>query len=391
METQAKVSEDSDRVLKKTLSSDADNVAVITFGRFQPPHLGHKRMIDIVYKLAKKEIRPEDVDVTGGDVNNNQKIVVAKKFKMEYKSEIERSDPAPAKINMLEELQTSGGFEGDPYVFLSRNKIKLEDKKKLFTPPPRSRSKPMTFEDIMALLNKPSSQLSSNDAKLKEKIKTILGNPLDPDDKLKLMKLQYNAYPDLKLIDPTYFFEEDSEITPNKNIQIGDIVPKLLQNNYNKIVIVIGIDRQDAFDFVAKSAQKAIPPEMQSAELIIVAIGRDLEGTSASKVRLTALNIDIDSYDDPKNDVEKANLTRFLIPEDANDEIKERLRRLLPSFVRKIHEGYKPSPTQSGGRRRRMTQKKRGHRSKVVVDQRQKKALNYRLKRKTMRLTKMKQ
>lgn len=388
METPVKVSEHSDRILKKTLSGDDSNVAIITFGRFQPPHMGHKQMIDVVYKLAKKDINPDDVDVSGADVNNNKKIVVAKKYIMEYKIDVDKADPAPEKINILDELRTSGGFEADPYVFLSRNKTKVDDKNKLFNPPPRSRSKPITFTDVVTLLNKPSSQLSGNDIKLKEKIKTILGNPLDPDDKLKLMKLQYREYPDLKLIDPTYFFEDDSDITPNKNIQIGDIVPKLLQNNYNKIVIVIGIDRQDAFDFVAKSAQKAIPPEMKTAELIIVAIGRDLEGTSASKVRLSALNIDTSNYDDPKNDIEKANLISYLIPDDASDEVRENMKQLLPSFVKKIHDGYSQNIL-SGGNRRRRTQRKRIRRS-VVVDKRHERSLDYRLKRKTMRFAKSK-
>lgn len=387
MEDQPKTAEDSDKIVNKSSIpvTAGDRVAVITFGRFQPPHLGHKKMIDYVYRLSKKQITPDEIDMSGDDTSG--KIIVAKKYSMKYTAEVERTDPPPKNINILEELRDSGGFEGESYVFLSRNKSKIEDKNKLYNPPARSRAKKMTFDDIITLLNKPSKQLNDVEIKLKEKIKSTLSNPLDPDDKIKLMKLQYYDYADLKIVDPTYFFEEDPELTPNKNIQIGDIVPALFKNNYNKIVIVIGSDRQDAFDFVAKSAQKAIPPEMQTAELIIVAIGRDLEGSglisglSASKVRTASLNIDIDMYDDPKNDDEKERLMSYLIPEDAPDEIKERAKQLLPSFVKKIHDGYKPTPL-SGGKQKhnKNTRRKRQNTHNVIKSY--KKSVEYRLTRK---------
>jgi hypothetical protein len=388
MEGQPKTAEDSDRIINKSSIpfTAGDRVAVITFGRFQPPHLGHKKMIDYVYRLSKKQITPDEIDMSGDDTSG--KIIVAKKYIMKYTAEVERTDPPPKNINILEELRDSGGFEGEPYVFLSRNKSKIEDKNKLYNPPARSRAKKMTFVDIITLLNKPSKQLNDTEIKLKEKIKSTLSNPLDPEDKIKLMKLQYYDYADLKIIDPTYFFEEDPELTPNKNIQIGDIVPALLKNNYNKIVIVIGSDRQDAFDFVAKSAQKAIPPEIQTAELIIVAIGRDLEGSglisglSASKVRTASLNIDIDMYDDPKNDDEKERLMSYLIPEDAPDEIKEKAKQLLPSFVKKIHDGYKPTSL-SGGKQKRNKNTRKKRTIETALFKSHKKSVEYRLTRKS--------
>lgn len=387
-----------DKIKKKTppLSLEAANTAVLTFGRFQPPHLGHKKMIDYVYKLSKKEITPDEIDTTGS--NESSKIIVAKKYIMEYKEEVEKSDPSPEKIDILDTLTTSSGFKGDSYVFVSRNKSKEEDKKKLYNPGPRSRSKAMTFESVMDILNKPSFQMDDKEQKLKEKIKKALSNPLDPQDKIKLMKLQYYDYPDLNIVDPTYFFDEDAELKPGKNIQLGDIVPKLLQNNYNRIVIVVGDDRKDAFDFVAKSAQSAIPPEMKTAELIIVAIGRDLggegfiSGLSATKVRLAALNIDIDNYENPKNNEEKDKLLSYLFPENAPENIETEMKELLPSFIRKIHEGYKPSTSMKGGKRKnrkrsgKKTQKKKhGFTSANAY----KKSIENRKKRRTYKENKM--
>jgi hypothetical protein len=382
------------KIIEKTppLSLDDGNTAVLTFGRFQPPHLGHKKMIDYVYRLSKKSITPDEIDKTGS--NDSSKIIVAKKYIMEYKETVERSDPSPEKINILDALESAGGFEGDSYVFVSRNRSKEEDKKKIYNPGPRSRSKAMTFEGVMELLNKPSSEMDDKEQKLKDKIKKALSNPLDPQDKVKLMKLQYYDYPDLNIVDPTYFFDEDPDLTPNKNIQLNDIVPKLLKNNYNRIVIVVGDDRKDAFDFVAKSAQSSIPPNMKTAELVIVAIGRDLggegfiSGLSATKVRLAALNIDVDNYDDPKNDGEKEKLISYLLPQGAPENVEVQLKALLPDLVRKIHEGYKPSAAMKGGRykntRRKTRKNTQKNNKKTFMD-----SMSYRKKRKTYRLNKM--
>lgn len=388
MTSQAQSATDTDKILKKVLPQDGTtfNTAVITFGRFQPPHLGHKKMIEYVYRLSKKEIPSSD-----------DKIVVAKKYIMEHKEEVVKADPSPDKEIITDELKTSGGYNGDPYVFVSRKRSTDDEKRKFYNPTKRSKRVVPTFDSVMEIINKSADELSPAERKEKELIKKTFSNPFDPEDKIKLMKLQYHNYENLHIVDPTYFFEEDDELSANKNIQLGDIVPKLLENNYNRIVIVVGEDRKDAFDFVAKSAQSAIPLAMKTAELVIVAIGRGAEdsdnvvdGLSATKVRKTALNIDDTNYDDPKNNENKEKLMSYLIPTDAPEAIKTQVSALLPLFVRKIHQSYKPlNPPLQGGSKSQSHKKKTHTRKKQTPYNRgynsQRKSIENRRKRKTRR------
>jgi hypothetical protein len=364
----------TDKILKKDLPvGDVMNTAVITFGRFQPPHLGHKKMMDYVYRLSKKEVKPEEVEPSYTDVSGKLiedttgKIIVAKRFILERKEEIKRSDPAPSQTSIIQELKLSGGYDGDSYVFVSIKQTVPEEKAKIYNPSSKSRSKKMTYSQVIELLNTPGDKQDVKIQKEIERIKTILSNPIGPLDKLKLMKLQYYNYDGLKIVDPTYFFEEDDELYENKNIQLGDIVPKLLKNNYNRIVIVIGADRQNSFDFVAKSSQEFIPEGMEKVELIIIAVGRDIGGTglisslSATKVRKSLLNIDIDNYDDPKNNDEKDRLHSYLTPQDAPQNVKDGISELLPSLIKKVQEGYKPDKNMSGGK------KKKTHKRRIIM------------------------
>jgi len=336
--------------LKSVPTTGETNAAIFTFGRFQPPHLGHSKLIQYVHSISDASLTP--FDFTESESSNESKITVARQYQLS-----KDVDGVPSPNNIKDSMKRGKGVMGDSYVFVSKSENDSKTKERLY----KNKKMGLTYEKVRDTLN------SSNDQVLKDKIKKTFGNPLTPEDKIRLMRLQYERLGDLRLINTKYCLDE--AISEDESCgTIQSIISRLLNNNYNKIILVLGEDRLKGFEkFLPKTVRESLPDTLNAAELILVGVGRDetaddpILSLSASKVRKLALNIDLDNYESAGQIERIETLKRSLIPDDASESVKTKMESLLPEYIMKIQNGYKPN--QSGGRKRRNVSSGRQHKS----------------------------
>ena len=93
---------------------------VFTYGRFNPPHLGHKMMIQEMIKMAKREQKIPVVVVSHSTGNNKNPMTVASKIRI-----IKKWFPRLRVISSSKEesiAKISKGFNSDSIMVIGQNR-----------------------------------------------------------------------------------------------------------------------------------------------------------------------------------------------------------------------------------------------------------------------------
>lgn len=262
----------------------SNSIAVLTFGRFQPPHIGHEVLVRKVYDEAQR-------------------------------------------------------VGGDSYVFVSRTKNVNDDVTKFHLREAKKEAK--------------SASELERDTRVLQNIKhKCLENPLSVSDKIKIMRVQYNNLPEIKLINTEICWDttmEDNMSYMQKEEfedcrDLGRAIHKLTRMNYSKLIFVFGSDRMPVFRKLSGIVLDKINATRQETGLAIleydfVNLERDesaenVSGMSASKMRRAAIENDVDFF------------INGIVPV-QNTSVRDTLTEMVPEIMNQIRQGCGVNDTPS--------------------------------------------